>query len=116
MSLSAKYQRFLAGPSSGTLADNASLHYITTLTSIKTPTDIIKHFSTQDKVLKKKSEKVLNVIEGDNSLALDVEVTIEFIAGGGAYLPGLDQEFLSDRMATLPVVRLLSMPFSLDTC
>ncbi|KAF2663074.1 hypothetical protein K491DRAFT_584123 [Lophiostoma macrostomum CBS 122681] len=107
MSLSAKYQAFLAGPSSGALADDASLHYITTLVSIKTPTDIIKHFSTQDKVLKKKGEKVLNAIEGDNSLALDVEATIDFIAGGGAYLPGVDQEFVSDRLTTFPMVHMV---------
>lgn len=104
MSLSAKYQAFLANPSSGALADNASLHYITTLTSINTSTAIIKHFSAQEKLLKKKSEKVLNTIEGANGLSVDIEATVEFVSGGGAFLPGLDDNFVADRIVIFPMV------------
>jgi hypothetical protein len=105
MSLSAKYQAFLARPSADALADNASLHYITTLVTINTATAIIKHFTVQEKLLKKKGDKVLNVIESSNGLSLEIDTTIEFVAGGGAYLPGLDDNFVADRIVSFPMVR-----------
>lgn len=105
MSLSAKYQAFLASPSAGALADNASLHYITTLTSIHDAGAIMKHLAVQDKLLKKTEQKVLSKIEGANGLSVDVETTIEFSSGGGAYLPGLDDNFVADRIVTFPMVR-----------
>lgn len=104
MSLSKKYQAFLANPSSAALADNASLHYVTTLTSINDPAAIGKHFAAQEKLLTKKSEKVLSTVEGRQDICLDIETTLEFIAGGGAYLPGLDDNFLADRTVTFPMV------------
>ncbi|KAF2187006.1 hypothetical protein K469DRAFT_705554 [Zopfia rhizophila CBS 207.26] len=107
MSLSAKYQAFLARPSSGALAEHASLHYITTLTSINEPAAIIKHLSVQEKLLKKKGEKVLSTVESANGLCLDVETTLDFIAGGGAYLPGLDDNFVADRTVTFPMVHIV---------
>jgi hypothetical protein len=105
MSLRAKYQAFLASPSVGALADAATLNYVTTLTSLHEATAIIKHLTTQAKLLKKKEEKVLSAIEGGNGLSLEIETTIEFVSGGGAFLPGLDDNFLSDRTVTLPIVR-----------
>jgi hypothetical protein len=107
MSLQQVYTAFLASPSTAQLADNASIHYVPTLTTIAEPAAIIKHLSTQAKLLTKKVEKPLSVVEGRNSLCLEVETTIEFIAGGGAYAPGLDDNFLSDKLVTLPVVSLL---------
>ncbi|OCL11737.1 hypothetical protein AOQ84DRAFT_437484 [Glonium stellatum] len=107
MSLSAKYQQFLANPSTAALAEKASIHYITTLTTINEPTAIIKHLSAQSKQLEKKSEKVLSAIESSNGLCLDVETTLEFIFGGGAFLPGLDDNFLADRTVTFPVVHIV---------
>jgi hypothetical protein len=106
MSLSAKYQAFLAKPSADALTDNASLHYITTLTSITTAPAIVKHFTVQEKLLKRKGDKVLNAIESSNALSLEVETTIEFVNGGGAYLPGLDDNFIADRTVTFPMVAL----------
>ncbi|KAF1975822.1 hypothetical protein BU23DRAFT_632681 [Bimuria novae-zelandiae CBS 107.79] len=109
MSLSAKYKAFLASPSSGALADSASLHYITTLTSINDAPTIIKHLAVQEKMLKKKEQKVLSAIEGTNGqVCVDVEMTIEFISGGGAYLPGLDDNFVADRIVTLPMVHIVA--------
>lgn len=106
MSLSASYKAFLASPSSGALADNASLHYITTTTSINDAPAIIKHFTVQEKLLKHKEHKVLSAIESSNGgLCVDLEVTVEFVNGGGAYLPGLDDNFVSDRTVTFPMVR-----------
>jgi hypothetical protein len=106
MSLSA-YKAFLASPSPAALADNASLHYVTTLTSIHETPAILRHFSAQEKLLKKKEQKVLSVVDGGNALALDVDTTIEFVNGGGAYLPGLDDNFVADRVATFPMVCLI---------
>ncbi|RYO62717.1 hypothetical protein AA0116_g5047 [Alternaria tenuissima] len=107
MTLRDTYTRFLATPSSGALADNASLHYVTTTTSINDATAIIKHLSVQEKLLKKTKEKVLNVIESSNGLSVDMETTIEFTNGGGAYLPGLDDNFVTDRTVTFPMVHMV---------
>jgi len=108
MSLSAKYQAFLASPSQAALAPHASLHYVTTLTSINEPAAIFKHFSVQEKLLKKKEQKVLSKVEGAQEICLDVETTIEFVAGGGAYLPGLDDNFVADRTVVFPMVSFVN--------
>lgn len=105
-SLKAIYQNFLASPSASALADDASLNYITTLTTINSATAVNKHMKALGAVLKKKQEKVLSTVEGANAICLDVETTIEFVTGGGAYLPGLDDNFLADRVVTFPVVSL----------
>lgn len=104
MALQAAYQQYLATPNSSFLAENASLHYITTLTTFHGPAEIIKHLNTQTKKIKKKSEKVLDVVDGTSSLALETELTVEFLTGGGAYLPGIDDNFLADREVTFLVV------------
>lgn len=103
-SLKSVYQSFLAKPNASALTDTASLHYITTLTTINTAAAIARHFAAQDQVLKKKQEKVLNAVASENSVCLDIETTLEFLQGGGAYLPGLDDNFLSDRVVTFPMV------------
>ncbi|PSN59338.1 hypothetical protein BS50DRAFT_605305 [Corynespora cassiicola Philippines] len=107
MTLAARYQAFLASPTASALADNASLHYITTLTSLHDAPAILKHLAVQEKLLKKKAEKVLSTVEGPNGLSLDVETTLEFVAGGGAFLPGLDDNFVSDRTVTFPMVHIV---------
>jgi hypothetical protein len=105
MTLRDSYNSFLASPSTGALASGATLHYITTLTSIQDATAVIKHLAVQEKQLKKKSQKIIDTVEGSHALSVDVETTIEFISGGGAYLPGLDDNFVSDRTVTFPMVR-----------
>lgn len=107
MTLSDTYQRFLDRPSQGALAEKAALHYITTLTSIHDAAAVIKHLQVQEKLLKKTSQKVVSVVEGRHALSLDVETTIEFQNGGGAYLPGLDDNFVADRTVTFPMVSAL---------
>ena len=104
---SGAYQAFLADPAADAMADNAALHYITTLTSIHGPAAIIKHLIVQAKLLKK-SNKVLSVMECPDKTCMDVDTTIEFVAGGGAYLPGLDDNFVTDRTAIFPIVCWLS--------
>ncbi len=108
MTLRNAYEKFLAGPAAAGLAENASINYIPTLTTIRGAAAVGKHFHAQAKQLAKKSEKVLSAIEGQDGLCVDVETTVEFMSGGGAYLPGLDDNFLADRTATFPVVGVLA--------
>lgn len=104
MTLQAVYKQFLAAPSSSALAQNASLHYITSTTSFHGPTDIIKHLNSQRNLVKKNKEDVITVVEGQDALAVQTGLTMEFLENGGAYLPGLDDQFLSDRVVDLAVV------------
>ncbi len=104
MSLTAIYERFIASPNPISLADNASLHYIPTLTTHSGPGSIIRHLENQNKnVVKIRSAKPINAVEGQNAVAVEVETVLEFISGGGAYLPKLEN-FVADKMATLPIV------------
>ncbi|KAF2099587.1 hypothetical protein NA57DRAFT_25417, partial [Rhizodiscina lignyota] len=103
MSLLSIYQQFLRTPNTSVLADNAAIYYIPTLTTINEPAAIIRHLQAQGRQLKKKSETALDAIEGASGLHLDTETTIEFISGGGAYLPGLDDNFIADKIVTLPL-------------
>jgi len=107
MTLNDTYQRFLDRPSQGALADKAALHYITTLTSISDAPAIIKHLQVQEKLLKKTKQQVVSVVEGRHALSVDVETTLEFLNGGGAYLPGLDDNFVADRTVTFPMVHIV---------
>ena len=107
-SLSAVYQQFLAAPSQDALANDAALNYVTTLTSFSDSAKVINHLGAQQRVLRKKSEKILSAIGSQNAVFLEVETIIEFISGGSAYLPGLDDNFLADREVVLPIVSPLS--------
>jgi len=104
MALQAAYEQFLAAPNPAFLANDASLHYVTTLISINGSAQIIKHLKGQTGDLKKNEEKVLAAVEGPDSIALEVHTTIEFLMGGGSYLPKLDDNFVTDHTVTLPVV------------
>ncbi|TVY58313.1 hypothetical protein LSUE1_G010169, partial [Lachnellula suecica] len=108
MALETAYKQFLAAPNSSFLSADASLHYITTLTSVNGSSAIIKYLKGQNHELKKKEEKVLDVVEGPNNLAVEVSTTLEFLTGGGAYLPSLDDNFLADRIVTLPIIHIVS--------
>ncbi|MCJ1280935.1 hypothetical protein MMC26_000253 [Xylographa opegraphella] len=107
MSLTSAYEAFLAFPNATHLSDDSSLNYIITLTTVNGSAAITKHVSQQQRIAKRKTEKVLSSIESDNAICLDVETTLEFISGGGAYLPGLDDNFLSDRVVTFPIVHIV---------
>src|SRR5947207_14852471 len=106
MSLKSKYNSFLRNPSTGVLAENASITYIPTLTSITEPTAILKHLAAQAKQIRKRYENILSFIEGGNGVCVEAETTLEFLTGGGAYLPGLDDNFLVDKVVTFPVASL----------
>lgn len=98
------YQRFLANPRNAPLAANASLIYVPTTTKIEGADAIATHTSRQASIVRKKSDQVLNAIESSDALCLDMETTLEFLEGGGAYLPSLDDNFLADRVVTIPTV------------
>jgi hypothetical protein len=106
MTLTADYQVFLSTANPELLAKDAQLHYIPTTTSFREPTPIVKHLASQAKALKKKQENIISSIESDDAICLDIETTIEFVSSGGAYLPGLDDNLLSDRIVTFPIVRI----------
>ena len=104
MALEQAYKAYLANPTAAALNDNASLHYIPTLTTLNTSAAIVKHNAAHARVLQKKEEKVLSRVEGSNALCVDVETTLKFLSGGGAYLPGMDDNFVADRTVIFPVV------------
>ena len=104
MALKETYKTYLASASAEVLSDDASLHYITTLTSINTSAAIAKHNAAHKKVLQKKEEKILSCVEGGDAICMDIETTLQFVSGGGAYLPGLDDNFVSDRTVIFPMV------------
>lgn len=102
------YLQFLQSPSTGVLASDASLSYITTTTQIHEPTAILKHFAAQGKQVVKKDEKVLHIIEGDNGCCIETETTLQFRMGGGAFLPNMDSNMLDDREVTLPLTHVVT--------
>ena len=105
MALRTTYEQFLASPNPLSLTDNATFHYIPTLTSFSQAGPIVKHLENQARtVVEKKSEKTISAVEGESAVALEVETTLEFISGGGAYLPKLEN-FVVDRIVTFPTVR-----------
>ncbi|KAI1446461.1 hypothetical protein F5Y02DRAFT_382993 [Annulohypoxylon stygium] len=108
MALAAVYKQFLDAPNSTQLSDGATLNYITTTTAFKGSDQIGKHFTTSAKQLKKKKQEFLSVVEGQNVIAAEVDTVIEFVTGGGAYLPGLDDNFLADRTVFLPIIHIVT--------
>ena len=107
MSFKQVYEAYLNNPagSASSLSDDASLNYISTLTTINGASAIVKHNAAHERVLKKKDQKILDHVLGSHGLTVDVETTIEFSSGGGAYLPGMDDNFVSDRIVIFPMVR-----------
>ncbi|KAK1752394.1 hypothetical protein QBC47DRAFT_56632 [Echria macrotheca] len=108
MALQAAYKQFLAAPSSSALAKDASLHYITSTTSYTGPTDIIKHLGALRAQIKNKKETVLSAVGGQNAVAAEIETSLEFVSSGGPYVPGLDDNFLTDRSVSFLVIHFVT--------
>ncbi|KAI5466329.1 hypothetical protein BGZ63DRAFT_348411 [Mariannaea sp. PMI_226] len=106
--MSATYKQFLAAPTSSLLAENASLHYVTTTTTFVGATQIIKHLNTLQKQVTKKKEEILNIVDGQNVIVVEVDTGLGFETSGGPYLPGLDDNFLSNRVAYLPITHFVA--------
>ena len=98
------YLSFLRSPSESALAPGAALHYVTTTTSINEASAIIKHFQAQEKVVKKKSETVLSSFGSAIGAVVETETSFEFVRGGGAILPQMDDNMLADSIASVPLV------------
>lgn len=116
--MAALYKQFLASPSSSLLAEDASLHYVPTTTSIKGSSEIIKHLTTVSKQVRKKKEDILNTVDGQINAAFEVDTGLEFLTSGGPYLsvvnlPKLDDNLICDRVVYLPVVSLSYPPTSI---
>lgn len=107
------YERFLAEPNPRLLADDATLHYVTTMTSVSGSANILKHLLNLQKQVRKKKQHVLSLLQSDDTLVLEVDTALEFQTSGGAYLPGLDDNFLTDRTAYLHIVSSHARPLLL---
>lgn len=103
------YTSFLQSPSASVLAANASLNYISTTTTIHEPAAILKHLQAQAKQLQKKDEKVLSTIEGDHGVCVETETTLQFTSGGGAFLPGIDENLLDEKTVVFPMVHVVTL-------
>lgn len=101
-----EYRKFLANPRTAKVAANVSLFYVASTTKFEGSDSVVTHLSRQSAIVKKKNEDIINAIESSDSLVLDIETTLEFIEGGGAYLPSLDDNFLADRVVTIPTVNI----------
>lgn len=101
------YTAFLQSPSTAALASDASINYINTTTTINEPTGILKHLAAQQKQVEKKQEKVISTVEGPNSLCLETQTTLKFNTGGGAYLPGIDENLLDEKEVTIPLIHIV---------
>ncbi|KAL5615178.1 hypothetical protein BROUX41_005235 [Berkeleyomyces rouxiae] len=104
---SSTYKQFLAAPNSSLLSGDATLHYITTTTTISGAENIIKHLNTVSKQVKKKTESVLDEVNGRGASVVQLETTIEFVTSGGPYAPGLDDNFLADRTISMPITHFV---------
>lgn len=104
MALAGVYQQFLAAPNASHLAENATLNYITTTTTLRGPSDIIQHLNNMRKQINKKKENVISLVHGENAIAAEIETGLEFVTSGASYLPALDDNFLADRTVYLPIV------------
>lgn len=100
--------RFLQSPTTSDLAADASIHYITTTTSISEPTAILKHLAAQGKQAEKKEEKVLFTIESPQGCCVETLTTLQFRMGGGAWLPGMDANMLDEREVTFPLTHVFT--------
>lgn len=114
MSNYTEYQKFLAKPESARLAGDVSLIYVPTTTKFDKLGSVISHLSKQAQILKTKRQEITGAIEGADAICLDVETTIEFTNGGGAYLPSLDH-VLVDHPVTFPTVNSPRSRSSIDT-
>lgn len=99
------YQKFLANPRNAPLAADASLFYVASSTKFEGADAVITHISRHASFVKK-SEKTISVIESSDSLVLDQETTLDFVNGGGVYLPSLDDSYFTSSVVTIPTVKI----------
>jgi hypothetical protein len=99
-----KYQSFLARPIATHLAEDASVIYTTIAEYLQGADAIVKHFNKNNQLFSKRSDKQLSAVETQDTLVYETDTTIEFRTGGGLFLPGLDDNFLSDQTVNFVLV------------
>ncbi|KAL9111380.1 MAG: hypothetical protein Q9227_004257 [Pyrenula ochraceoflavens] len=99
------YQSFLASPKVSDLSDDAILAYVTVVSSIQNSASIVKHLTSTE--IRHVIQKIIGTVDGGSNAFYDIENTIQFVAGGGKYLPGLD-EFIVDKTLTFPSFHVVS--------
>ncbi len=102
------YSAFQNGPTADALTSDAGLHYITTTTNIDSAAAVIKHLSAQSKQVTRKDSRILSAVQGQNSLFLETEVTLQFNNGGGAWLPSMDENLLDEKMVNFPLLHIVT--------
>ncbi|KAI1905637.1 hypothetical protein LOZ12_006735 [Ophidiomyces ophidiicola] len=106
MSIRDLYEKFLATPAEEILSPDASLHYIPTTTTFMGASNVIQHLIQERHAVKNMGEKILNVVEGIDSLCFELELTLEFVTNGGSYLPALDDNFVVNRRVIFPLIHI----------
>ncbi|KAI5302552.1 DNA-directed RNA polymerase II subunit, partial [Ascosphaera pollenicola] len=108
-SIASIYATFLADPTPAVLAGDVALNYITTATQITHADEVAGHLTglQNDHLLQKEEQTILNVVEGYCSLSLEVKTTLKFIAGGGPYLPDVEEESVKGKAATFIVIHIV---------
>ncbi|EWC45928.1 hypothetical protein DRE_04721 [Drechslerella stenobrocha 248] len=102
------YSDFLADPKKEVLHTQAGLHYIgSTGASFQSASTIVAHLAREAILYKKTEQKVLSAVEARDAVVVEVDTTIEFVNGGGALLPGLDDNFVTDHTVQLPMVHIV---------
>ncbi|KAF3928224.1 hypothetical protein AA313_de0207097 [Arthrobotrys entomopaga] len=102
------YTEFLANPKKEVLHAQAGLHYVgSTSNSYQSNIAIVGHLQKEGLYYNKKEQKVLSSVESANSIAVEFSNVIEFTNGGGALLPGLDDNFVTDQTVTFPMVHIV---------
>ncbi|KAI5309968.1 hypothetical protein KEM55_002020, partial [Ascosphaera atra] len=111
MTIKSTYESFLNEPTRSSIADEAALNYITTATQIVGAEKIHEHLAQlQETTVKKNEQKILNVVEGYCSLSLEVQTALEFIGGGGPYVPDAELDSIKEKTATLTIVSIPTVP------
>ncbi|KAK6336414.1 hypothetical protein TWF696_001972 [Orbilia brochopaga] len=106
--LTSLYSDFLLDPKKEVLHPQAGLHYIaSTGNSFHSASAIIAHLAREAILYSKKEQKLLSAVESRDSVVLEVATTIEFTNGGGALLPGLDDNFVADQTVYFPMVHIV---------
>ena len=97
------YQAFLASPDASKLSDDVELMYVNSGRTFSSAKTVANHLRVdrQNNIQIRNSQQVIGAIEGPDRAFFDVKNTVEFVSGGGEYLPGLD-EFIVDKTITFP--------------
>jgi len=104
------YDRFTTRPSLGDLHPQATLTYITSGTSLSSPTEIIQ-FLTRAKRELQSTETILSHYASSTTLTLEVSGEYKFQDGTSWLAPGLEANMIDGMVVKLPLVFTPYSPF-----